>query len=228
MSEETLDQVMAEKAPEVKPVEPTPEVKEEVVAEVKAQPEPQSESSSDDIVKGIMKELARTRELNRELKAKAEPKQEPTNIFEDPEKRLTELSDSFDAKLQNVKITMSESYARKVYPDFDQKLDTFLTMIDSNPLLAQQMNSAPDPATFAYETAKQKLTLDQVGDISEFEKTIQQKAEAAAEEKFKKLYAEKFGKELPTSLADTRAAADNTSFVDSTLDEVIGVDATHR
>jgi len=228
VSEETLDDIIATEVKEEPKVEPEVKAEPEVEAKAEPAPEPKSESSSDDIVKGLTKELSRIREQNRELKAREEPKPEPTNIFEDPEKRLQELSSDFESKLQNTRIAMSESYARKVYPDYDDKLNTFLGMIDNNPLLVQQMNNANDPATFAYETARQKMTLDQVGDISEFEKTIRQKADAEAEEKYKKLYAEKFGKELPTSLADTRASADNTSVVDETLDDVIGVDARHK
>ena len=175
----------------------------------------------------IMAELTRVREQNRKLKAE-EPKPEPTNFFEDPDKRLSELSQEFDEKLTKTRLALSENYARKTHSDYDQKLDVFMGMIERNPLLVQEMNAAQDPATFAYEAAEKQMILEKVGNVTEFESKLRQQIQAEADAKYKKMYEEQLGKELPTSLADTRAAADNTSFVEDTLEDAVGVDARHR
>jgi hypothetical protein len=234
MSEDSLDDVMSGTEPEPvqETVPETTDVKPEVaeIEEPVVAPEPvvrKSESSSDDIVKGLTAELGRIREQNRTLKAEKEP-EEKTNIWEDPEKRLGELSSEFDQKLQSTRIAMSENYARRTYDDYDAKLDVFMDMVDKSPLLATQMNAAQDPATFAYNAASEKMILDKVGNVTEFESAVQKSADEKAEAKYKKLYEEQLGQSLPTSLADTRAAADNTSVVNETLDDVIGMDAIHR
>ena len=229
---ESLEDVISGTEPE--PVEAKePEATEVKAEKVEAKPEepkaePKSESSSDDVNKALLAELTRIRKQNQELKAEKEPPKEPTNIWEDPEKRLGELAEEFDNKLARTRNTISENYARKAYPDYDEKLDVFLEMVQENPVLVDQMNAAQDPATFAYESAKQKMLLQKIGNLSDYEQEIMKKAEKAAEEKFAKMYAEKMGQELPTSLADNRAAADNTSFVEPTLMDVIGTDNRSR
>ena len=233
MSEESLDDVIngAPEAPaDVKPVEPVAEPVAEPVTEPVAEPS----GSSPDIVKELMSkqdaifaELGRVREQNRLLKAKEEPA-EKTNIWEDPEKRLDEVASDFDSKLLNLRTGLSENYARRIYDDFDEKLDVFTEMVKTNDLLRVQMNNSQDPAEFAYKTASEKMILEKVGNVSDFESSLRSKLEAEAEAKYKKLYEEQLGQSLPTSLADTRAAADNTSFVNETLDDVIGEDAIHR
>lgn len=229
MSEESLDDVIngAPEAPaDVKPVEP--------VAEPVTEPVAEPSGSSPDIVKELMSkqdaifaELGRVREQNRLLKAKEEPA-EKTNIWEDPEKRLDEVASDFDSKLLNLRTGLSENYARRIYDDFDEKLDVFTEMVKTNDLLRVQMNNSQDPAEFAYKTASEKMILEKVGNVSDFESSLRSKLEAETEAKYKKLYEEQLGQSLPTSLADTRAAADNTSFVNETLDDVIGEDAIHR
>jgi len=233
MSEESLDDVIngAPEAPaDVKPVEPVAEPVAEPVTEPVAEPS----GSSPDIVKELMSkqdaifaELGRVREQNRLLKAKEEPA-EKTNIWEDPEKRLDEVASDFDSKLLNLRTGLSENYARRIYDDFDEKLDVFTEMVKTNDLLRVQMNNSQDPAEFAYKTASEKMILEKVGNVSDFESSLRSKLEAETEAKYKKLYEEQLGQSLPTSLADTRAAADNTSFVNETLDDVIGEDAIHR
>jgi len=233
MSEESLDDVIngAPEAPaDVKPVEPVAEPVAEPVTEPVAEPS----GSSPDIVKELMSkqdaifaELGRVREQNRLLKAKEEPA-EKTNIWEDPEKRLDEVASEFDSKLLNLRTGLSENYARRIYDDFDEKLDVFTEMVKTNDLLRVQMNNSQDPAEFAYKTASEKMILEKVGNVSDFESSLRSKLEAETEAKYKKLYEEQLGQSLPTSLADTRAAADNTSFVNETLDDVIGEDAIHR
>lgn len=239
MSEETLEDVISgeQKEPETK----EPEVKEpETTADVKEpeqvkEPDPVAESSSVDIVKelmgkqdAIMAELGRVREQNRKLKAEEPEKKEPTNIWEDPEKRLDELGKEFDSKLTKTRRSLSESYARKAFKDYDQKLDVFLGMVETKPWLVAEMDAADDPATFAYETAASKMILDKVGNVSDFEGGLRKQIEAEVEAKYKRAEAERLGEALPDSLADKRAAADNTSFVEDTLEDVVGIDARHK
>ena len=236
MSEETLNDVLNDQEVTTEVATESTDVKPEVVEAPELEVVAKSESSSDtDVVKELMgkqdaifAELGRVREQNRVLKAEKEEPAEKTNIWEDPEKRLSELSSDFDQKLQNTRIAMSENYARRTYDDYDAKLDVFMEMVGKDPLLANQMNAAQDPATFAYQKASEKMILDKVGNVSDFESALRKNVEAEAEAKYKKLYEEQLGQSLPTSLADTRAAAGNPSVVNEPLDDVIGMDAIHR
>lgn len=236
MSEDTLDDVIS--GTDAPVAEVTPDVKPEVaepVSEPVAEPVAEPTGSSPDVIKELMgkqdaifAELGRVREQNRLLKAEKEEPAEKTNIWEDPEKRLDEVKSEFDAKLRGVIEEQSEMYARRTHSDFDAKLDVFIEMVKTNDLLRLQMNKSRDPAEFAYKTASEKLIYDEIGNIHNFKSAVEKAADEKADAKYKKLYEEQLGQSLPTSLADTRAAADNTSFVNETLGDVIGEDAIHR
>ena len=58
---------------------------------------------------------------------------------------------------------VSEMMARSRHDDYDQMLGVFAEAINENPFLAQQAAQHPDPATFAYNAAKQWQQAKQFG-----------------------------------------------------------------
>lgn len=48
---------------------------------------------------------------------------------------------------------VSEMLARQKYEDYDAKIEVFKEAVQGNPFLLQQVQNAPDPATFAYNAA---------------------------------------------------------------------------
>lgn len=67
--------------------------------------------------------------------------------------------------VQYQRIEMSAMQARQSLPDYDEKIAAFGQMIQSNPALLEQLYRAPNPAEYAYNTAKTQLEISQYGGI---------------------------------------------------------------
>lgn len=231
MGEETLESIL-EGADEEESQETEETTETEAATDVKEPektPEPPA-SSADSEVSALKAELARIRQQNRELKEKQEPEKKP-DLWENTQEWESSLEKRFDSKLENTRIGMSEAFARKHYgdQDYEQKLDTFMSMVEKTPSLIADMRASSNPADFMYQAAKRQQMLDQVGDLDAYEKKVREKVEAELEEKIRKDYEQKLGKALPTSLSDTRAAGGlKTPVGDESLEDILGADAAHR
>jgi hypothetical protein len=64
-------------------------------------------------------------------------------------------------------------------PDYDQTIQAFRQLADVNPALYEQMQAAPSPAKFAYETARTHLEIQQYGSLDAL---IAARVEAAQKE----------------------------------------------
>lgn len=81
---------------------------------------------------------------------------------------------------QAQRIDASEVAARVKYADYDDAFHAFRQAVQANPVLAQQMASASDPAEFAYTKGKTALDLERVGSIDELLRAERAKWEAEA------------------------------------------------
>jgi hypothetical protein len=66
---------------------------------------------------------------------------------------------------QYQRIEASATAARQALPDYDEKIAEFGRMVQTNPTLIEQMHRAPNPAEFAYNSAKTNLEISQYGGI---------------------------------------------------------------
>jgi hypothetical protein len=146
-------------------------------------------------------------------------KQAEKPFFEDPEGALARQRQELESKLNfatlSTKVQTSESIARSRHADYDEKFAVFSQMVQEAPHLAEQAFSSPDPAEFAYKTAKMQKDLQDAGGIDELRSKVEAELKARIrselEAEMKKREDEiKAQKEaLPGSLTDVPSKGSN-------------------
>jgi hypothetical protein len=66
-------------------------------------------------------------------------------------------------ELTKAKIHLSENYARKQHPDYDEKLAAYSEAARQNPAMLMQLEHHPDPAEFAYQVGAKILFDREIG-----------------------------------------------------------------
>jgi hypothetical protein len=92
--------------------------------------------------------------------------EEKADLFEDPDKRISqELSPVVD-NMTNRFLTLSESNARRHYgtEKFNEAQEAFISAAQSNPALVQAAVSAADPGEYQYQEGLKILTQRQLGE----------------------------------------------------------------
>ena len=87
-----------------------------------------------------------------EFKRKSRP-----DALEEPEAALNHVEQSFDSKLLTAMTNLSRAVMKMHKDDYDTMEIKFVEMATSDPSLVNEMAASPNPAEFAYETAKKKL-----------------------------------------------------------------------
>ena len=139
----------------------------------------------------------------------AQPEQGPPDRWEDPEgydrwlinqattqatqQARTEATQAY----QTQRIQMSAQEAKAKLPDYAEKMGVFEQMVNVNPGLVDQLYQAPNPAQFAYETAKMQMEISQYGGL---EALIEARVKAREAELLQKAPAA-----LPPSISSDRS-----------------------
>lgn len=97
----------------------------------------------------------------------------PPDQFEDPEGYTRWLIGQASAAareeaqqaFQYQRIQHSAEEAKAKLPDYAEKISVFQQMVQANPVLQQEMQRAPNPAQYAYDTAKIQMELQQHGGL---------------------------------------------------------------
>lgn len=107
-------------------------------------------------------EIARLRE------AQAAPQAPPRDFFENPdeafEQRLTPKLREMEQRMLDRVYNAMEAAARARYQDYDEKREIFLQLAQEDPTIVAGLQTAPDPAEYAYATAKRLSVLREIGD----------------------------------------------------------------
>lgn len=156
-------------------------------------------------------ELARIRARARAAEEALNRQQEEEKPYlgEEYENRFKEVESKFQQQLVTQKLDMSEAFARDKYTDYQEKLDVFSAIVESDPTIYRQMLAQPNPAEFAYKVAANHLKAKEMGNPLEYEEKLKARLTAEIEQKVRaqmEAEAKKRG-ELPVSIADTRGAA---------------------
>lgn len=143
------------KAPEPAPVA-TPQEPKEVAAFKQAAIEERRKRQA------LEAEIARLRE------AQAAPQEPPRDFFENPdeafEQRLTPKLKEMEQRMLDRVYNAMEAAARARYQDYDEKREIFLQLAQEDPSIVAGLQTAPDPAEYAYTTAKRLSVLREIGD----------------------------------------------------------------
>lgn len=135
-------------------------------------------------------------ELNQRLVQYQRPAQQPApkpDQWDDPdghERWLIEQAGGIAEQraveaFQRQHIMQSAEAAKAKYPDYLEKVAVFEQLSAQNPDLSAQMSRSPNPAEFAYETAKRHEQVSQYGSIDGLLAAEKAKWEAEALEKLK-------------------------------------------
>lgn len=202
-------------------VDPKVELKVEAKVEPKVEPKPAEEFSAREKA-AFAKAADETRKRQALERQLAEVKKEPQKPFyEDPDgalaKQKAELEGKLELAIMTTKVQTSESIARSRYPDYDEKFSIFNELVQKSPYLAEQAFQSPDPAEFAYHTAKTEKDLREAGGVDNLRKKMEEeirtkvRAEIEAELKRKQETLEKEREALPGSLSETPSKGSNRS-----------------
>ena len=206
--EEKKPEEKVEAKPEAKPAEKAPPPpKEELTAKEKAA----FAAAADERRKrqALEAELARYRQP-----APAQPgvQPQPKSFWDDPEGAFKTEEQKRHEQAASIKIQVSEMLARSKHEDFDEKVAKFVELAKTTPGLGQQMLASPDPAGFAYQTAKNHILIEQAGGVDklmaerEAKARAEERAKVEAEFKAKAEEAERQRAALPQSLSGATGA----------------------
>ncbi len=153
-----------------------------------------------------------------ELEKKPATVETPKEFWDDPEGKFK----TFEQKQQETvlearrialetRIQTSELLARRAYKDYDEKVEAFKEIVSSTPGLAQQWLAAPDPAEFAYQTAKNHMAIKELGSIDALREKIRQEEREKLQLELKEKVARETAERarLPQSLSDVKGATVN-------------------
>lgn len=179
------------------PEEVTEEVTEELaeapeVTEPEPQEEPQGSTTEPDKpektgevpIAALLDEREKRQAYERELtqlRQQMAEKKAPVEV-PDPLDNTDGFVGHIDQKLQGAlsqtRIEMSQEFMRMTHEDYDSAEAKFVTMVQENPALAQQMQAATLPAKFVYDTVKKAEKLEQLQNVDEFEAKTRAELEA--------------------------------------------------
>ncbi len=179
---EVIEEVQVESSPEpkqetlqvteeVKGVKPEEEKGEPPASEIQKEQEPESWTKT-----AAFDERRKRQELEKKyqqleaelaaLRQPAQPKQEVErpNVFDDPENAFNYSENLVEQKAFARLVKYSEAEMREKYSDYDDLSDEFMKLAQQNPVLKQELFNAPNPAKFAYNTAKNYLEAQKFSD----------------------------------------------------------------
>ena len=141
-----------------------------------------------------------------------QPGAQPKSFWDDPEAHFRSEEQKRHQEAMANRISVSEMIARSKHEDFDEKIAKFVELAKATPGLGQQMLAAPDPAGFAYQTAKNHLALEQAGSMDKLlaehaaKVRAEERAKVEAEFKAKQEELDKQRAALPQSLSGATGA----------------------
>jgi hypothetical protein len=202
--------------------EPKEPVKEPPKEEPKVETKPVQQEMSDKeraFLAQAQDERRKRQQLEQEiatLRAQQKPPEPPKPFFEDPDGALGQIRQEISQHAQQTqqalvqqRVVAAEFAARARHQDFDEMVPVFGELLQETPGLYQAWLQAPDPAEFAYKTAKNMKMLRDAGSLetikAQAEKEARIKLEAEYKAKEQALLKQKA--EIPGSLSDARSAS---------------------
>ena len=168
-----------EQAPEVKAEDSTPESESKEPTEEK-KPEQEEESWTK---AAVIDERRKRQELERKLEEyeSRKPEQKRPDVFEDADGAFKYTEEQINQRIQGVQMSLSVEMMRTVKEDYDEMETAFIELAKDNPALVQEMNKSPNPARFAYETAKKHQQWQEVQNVDTYKAKLREEMRAELE-----------------------------------------------
>ena len=162
------------------------EEKDDSTPESKAEQKTEEEEGPESWTKAAVLDERRKRQaLEAELeKLRQGQQQQPANEAEkadwyaDPEKAAQTMQQQLSQQAFNTKLELSQDMMRAQFEDYDEHETEFVDLAKQDPRLIQEMQQAPNPARFAYETAKKARDYEAMKDVDSYKAKLQQEIEA--------------------------------------------------
>ena len=150
----------------------------EVTAEQEDTPAVSDKSESEHIPYAALKDERRKRqeyerELNYLKQQIAKEQQHRPDVFEDQEGAFNHLASSFEQRLNAQMVGLSRDMMMSSHDDYAELESEFVAMAQQNPALTQEMLSHPNPARFAYETARKARDYQAMQNVDEYKARIE-------------------------------------------------------
>lgn len=159
--------------------------------------DPPKESSE---VAGLKAALAAERKKRQELEEKGKETPKLPDPVDDPEGYSAAVNDAVQREMLNARITLSRDLMMDSTPDFTEHEKVFVEMAQANPSLVAQMHASPNPAKFAYQTAKDHIEVQKLRDPNHLQKLIEEKAKEL-------IASQSLGKKTALDVPDLKSAA---------------------
>ena len=98
--------------------------------------------------------------------------------YADPEKAAQAMQQQLSQQAFNTKLELSQDMMRGQFEDYDDLETEFVDLAKQDPRLIQEMQQAPNPARFAYETAKKARDYEAMKDVDSYKAKLEQEIEA--------------------------------------------------
>lgn len=202
----TLAEIYEGATPEVTPapvIEPTPEV---VEPQGVKEPEPAQVEPPSPVIEERMvplKALEEERRKRQEAEAKIPVQEQKTpDVFEDPEGYQKHMAETLQQATFNERCNISRFLAKRDFPDLEQKLETFQTLVTQYPQYAAQIRNSPSPYHEMAEIVAKHEKLKALENVDQVEAKLRAEIEAKvrAEIKAEAEKAEALKNSIPTSL----------------------------
>lgn len=168
-------------------------------------------------------EAAARKELERRLAELEANKPEPPKFYENPELAVDHRVREVEARANQRLFAALEAAAREAHADYDEVIAELTEQAQSNPALAQQVFSSPNPATAAYRLGKQLREMKAMQDPAAYRAKVEAeiRAQLAAEQKAKEDARKAAEAAIPPELSTARAAKDAAAVEDDSLDSIL-------
>lgn len=162
------------------------EEKDDSTPESKAEQKTEDEEGPESWTKAAVLDERRKRQaLEAELeKVRQGQQQQPANEAEkadwyaDPEKAAQAMQQQLSQQAFNTKLELSQDMMRAQFEDYDEHETEFVDLAKQDPRLIQEMQQAPNPARFAYDTAKKAREYEAMKDVDSYKAKLRQELEA--------------------------------------------------
>ena len=210
--DDVADASAAAATPEAdEPTEAQPAPEPAATVEQPATPEPEAptapEVKEDKTVPlpALLAEREKRQALERQLaELKQQPQQPVPEFFEAPEQHLQIVEQRAAQRLH----AALEEQAKAVYPDYDDMAAKAIEAAQGNPLLAQQVMSAANPALALYQLGKKTAELALMQDPEAYRAKIEAEVRAKVEAEFAAKASDKAkaAADVPPDLAAARSS----------------------